>query len=66
MKTGIDLSSLAAGAEYFGLSRILYPSVHGQDIALANVVVFILGLLISLYPASKAARFRPVQALAHT
>ncbi len=66
LHTGIDLSSLAAGAEYFGISRTLYPSVHGQDIAIANIVVFILGLLISLYPALKAARFRPVEALAYT
>ena len=63
---GIDLSSFAAGTEYFGMSRVIYPAVHGQDLAMANMVVFILGLTISLYPASKAARFKVVEALAHT
>ena len=63
---GIDLSSFAAGTEYFGMSRVIYPAVHGQDVAMANIVVFILGLSISLYPASKAARFKVVEALAHT
>ena len=64
--TGIDLSSLGKGMEFAGMSRIIYPIFHGKDIFLANLVVFILGLLVSIYPAVKAARFTPVEALAHT
>ena len=63
---GIDLSSFAAGTEYWGMSRVIYPAILGQDVIAANLVVFILGLLVSLYPAVKAARFTPVEALAHT
>lgn len=63
---GIDLSALAAGAEFFGMTRVLYPVVSARDVAMANSVVFILGLLVSVYPAVKAARFTPVEALAHT
>ena len=63
---GIDLSSFAAGTEYWGMSRVIYPAILGQDVIVANLVVFILGLLVSLYPAVKAARFTPVEALAHT
>ncbi|UCD71079.1 MAG: ABC transporter permease [Syntrophobacterales bacterium] len=63
---GIDLSSLAAGMEYFGMSRVIYPIIQGKDVVMANLVVFILGLVVSLYPAVKAARFTPVEALAHT
>jgi ABC-type lipoprotein release transport system permease subunit len=63
---GIDLSALAAGTEYWGMSRVIYPSILGQDVIMANLVVFILGLVVSLYPAVKAARFTPVEALAHT
>jgi ABC-type lipoprotein release transport system permease subunit len=63
---GIDLSALAAGTEYWGMSRVIYPAILGQDVIVANLVVFILGLLVSLYPAVKAARFTPVEALAHT
>lgn len=63
---GIDLSSLAEGVEFFGMSRVIYPTLTGQDVLMANLVVFILGLLVSLYPAFKAARFTPVEALAHT
>ena len=63
---GIDLSDLAAGAEFAGMSRMLYPVIQGKDIIIANLVVLVLGLLVSLYPAVKAAQFTPVEALAHT
>jgi len=63
---GIDLSFFAAGSEFAGMSRMIYPAIYGQDVIVANLVVFILGLLVSVYPAVKAARFTPVEALAHT
>jgi len=62
---GIDLSALAAGAEYAGISKIIRPTLYLQDIISADLVVLLLGLLVSLYPAVKAARFTPVEALAH-
>jgi ABC-type lipoprotein release transport system permease subunit len=64
--SGIDLSALAAGAEYAGMSRIIYPAVAIRDVMVANLTVLLLGLLVSLYPAIKASRFTPVQALAYT
>jgi ABC-type lipoprotein release transport system permease subunit len=64
--SGIDLSSLAAGLEFVGMPRIIYPVLMGKDLLTANFVVLILGLLVSAYPAAKAARFTPVEALAHT
>jgi len=65
-KTGINLSALSEGAEYFGMPRMLYPAMIGRDVIIANLTVVVLGLLISLYPALKAARFTPVEAMAHT
>jgi ABC-type lipoprotein release transport system permease subunit len=64
--TGIDLSALAAGSEYFGMSRVIRPELAGGDFLLANLVVVGLGLLVSLYPAVKAGRFTPVEALTRT
>jgi ABC-type lipoprotein release transport system permease subunit len=64
--SGIDLSSLAAGLEFVGMPRVIYPIIQGKDVIMANLVVFILGLLVSAYPAVKAARFTPVEAMAHT
>ncbi len=63
--TGIDLSALASGAEFAGLTRIIYPVIYIPDIIMANAVVIVLGLVVSLYPAAKAARITPVEALAH-
>ena len=64
-RTGIDLSFAAQGMEFVGMSRIIYPIIEIKDIMSANMIVFILGLVVSLYPAVKAARFTPVEALAH-
>ncbi len=64
--TGIDLSALSEGMEFAGMSRVIYPVIAIKDIVAANLVVLILGLLVSAYPAIKAARFTPVKAMAHT
>ena len=64
--SGIDLSALSAGAEYAGMTRIIYPAVAIKDVIIANSTVLLLGLIVSLYPAIKASRFTPVEALAHT
>lgn len=63
---GIDLSSLAKGVEYAGMSRVIVPVIQVKDIVSANLVVLLLGLAVCLYPALKAARLSPVQAMAHT
>jgi putative ABC transport system permease protein len=62
---GIDLSALAQGVEYAGMARVIFPVLWGKDIVSANLVVLGLGLLVSLYPAVKAARFTPVEAMRH-
>lgn len=64
-KNGIDLSAFAAGADMAGVSRIIYPVLEVGDVFAANLVVLALGLLVSLYPAIKAARFTPVEAMRH-
>ncbi len=64
--SGIDLSALAAGAEYVGITRIIYPVIDLKDVLMSNMIVLVLGILVSAYPAVKAARFTPVEALAHT
>ena len=62
---GIDLSALAKGVEYAGMARVIVPIIWFKDVAIANLVVLVLGLLVCLYPAMKAARFMPVEAMRH-
>ena len=63
---GIDLSALARGAEFAGMSRVIVPVVWFRDLLEANLVVLVLGLLVCLYPALRAARFTPVEAMRQT
>lgn len=66
LKNGIDLSAFAQGFEMIGVSPILYPYATAADALAANALVLILGIVASLYPAWRAARFAPMQALART
>ncbi len=62
---GIDLTTFAATAEVFSISRYVYPQINPKDLVIFNSLVFCLGILVSLYPAIKAARFTPVEAMTH-
>lgn len=65
-KHGIDLSSMAQGTEMWGIQRIIFPFLDVRDILISNGIVIILGILVSLYPAFKAARFLPVETMRST
>lgn len=61
--TGLDLSAFSKGLERFGIDSVIYPVIDpGLYLQLA-VAVFITALLASIYPAMKAIRLRPVEAL---
>jgi ABC-type lipoprotein release transport system permease subunit len=60
---GLDVSGLAQGAELWGMSKVIHPALTGADVAKAVVTVTALGLLASLYPALRAARRVPVEAI---
>lgn len=60
---GIDLAMFAAGFEYAGMSSVIRPQIFTGDVVLANAVVIALGLVVSAYPAARAARITPVEAM---
>jgi len=66
LEQGIDISVVARGMEMMGAGSILYPVLKFSDMMLANVIVIVLGLLTSLLPAWRAARYDPVEALNKT
>ena len=63
---GLDLSAFATGFAYAGMSAVIYPKIFLTDVIFANTVVIFLGLLVSAYPAARAARILPVEAMRHT
>ncbi len=62
---GMDLSFLAEGMEYWGMGHIIFPLIGFDDLLIANISTIVTAILISIYPAIRAARFRPVEALRH-
>ena len=63
---GLNLSAFAKGLEWAGLSSVIYPLVAASDVITANLLVIVLGIIASLYPAWRAARYVPVEAITRT
>jgi len=63
VKDGIDVSAVASGLEWVGISSTLLPAVKVHDVVLANAVVLVLGILASLFPAWRASRKVPIEAI---
>ena len=60
---GIDLSNYSKGMQEFGMSEIIYPSANTDLYLQLAFAVLFTALLGSIYPAYKAIRLRPVEAM---
>jgi ABC-type antimicrobial peptide transport system permease subunit len=63
IQDGIDISGVAEGLEWAGMSSTLLPAVKMSDVLLANAIVLVLGVAASLFPAWRASRKVPVEAI---
>jgi ABC-type lipoprotein release transport system permease subunit len=63
LEGGIDLSAFAEGLEMVGVSPVIYPALSTIDVLAANSIVMILGVAASLYPAWRASRYAPIEAI---
>lgn len=61
--TGIDFSAFMESMRLWGSGSVIYPTLRLYDIAMATVVVLFTTLTAALYPAVKAARIKPLEAL---
>lgn len=62
-RTGIDLTKYSEGLESFGYDSILYPTLTVTDYLQIVVGVLVTACLASIYPAWKAVRLEPVDAI---
>lgn len=60
---GVDLSSYSEGLEAVGYSSILYPYLEGNTYIIVTIGVLFTALIAALYPAWKAVKLKPVEAL---
>ncbi|NJN51850.1 MAG: ABC transporter permease [Gammaproteobacteria bacterium] len=60
---GIDLSAFAAGMEMAGMRSTLVPRLMMDDVVAVAIISVVLGLLGSGYPAWRAVRVNPLEAL---
>ncbi len=62
-KSGINISQFAEGLESVGYAAVIYPEI-GLDFYIGvTILVIITGILASLYPARKALKLNPADAL---
>ncbi len=60
---GIDLSRWAQGVEFFNIRAVLVPDLLLSDVISVCVLVMALGFVGSLYPAWRAVRLDPLDAM---
>jgi len=61
--TGIDLSIYSEAWEELGYDSIIYPTISMVNLGVVTLLVVFTGILASVYPALKAVRLNPAEAL---
>lgn len=62
-KRGLDLAKFSEGAELMGYDSIVYPVMSVEIVANVTIMVIIAGVLASIFPAYKAIRLKPAEAI---
>ncbi|MEQ9298317.1 MAG: FtsX-like permease family protein [Cyclobacteriaceae bacterium] len=60
---GMDLSSYATALEQYGMDAIFYPSISNATYPALMMVVILTAFLGAIYPAIKAIRLNPLEAI---
>ncbi|VAW23590.1 hypothetical protein MNBD_ALPHA12-1444 [hydrothermal vent metagenome] len=62
---GIDLSAFSQALEAFKSGNVLYPKIAPMDYFIYPAIIWLLGVLVALWPAWRAQKISPVEAMRH-
>lgn len=62
---GIDLSAFSQALEAFKSGEVLYLEIKPMDYVIFPLAIWLLGVLVALWPAWRAAKTSPVEAMRH-
>ena len=62
---GIDLTQFTSANQYFANGHVLKAHLLAVDLVIANIVTVTTALVAGVYPAWKASRLKPVDAINH-
>ena len=62
-RSGIDLSFYAKGLEDMGYSSLVFPMIEFEMVLIIVTLVLITGIIASVYPARKALKYKPAEAI---
>jgi ABC-type lipoprotein release transport system permease subunit len=65
LRDGIDLSRWAEGLTAYGIGTKIVPVIRNKDLILPTLVAVATAVLASLWPALRAVRIRPADAVRH-
>lgn len=60
---GIDLSNYSEGLREFGMSEVIYPVIQSDLFVSMALFVGVTAIIAALYPAYKAIKLKPVEAI---
>ncbi|NOY96649.1 MAG: ABC transporter permease [Chlorobi bacterium] len=61
--SGIDLSMYAVGLEDMGYASIIFPVLEPGMVLVISILVILTGIVASIYPARKALKYNPADAI---
>jgi putative ABC transport system permease protein len=62
-KTGINLMKYSEGMEAMGYSAHLFPTIDAQFFITTTILIVLTGVISAVYPARKALKLNPVEAI---
>jgi ABC-type antimicrobial peptide transport system permease subunit len=65
LSDGIDLSAFGKALEAFKTGDVLYLHINPVDYVIFPLAIWLLGVLVALWPAWRAAKIAPVEAMRH-